>query len=239
MRRILIPLSIAGLLCMASGAIAAPANTCVFTLAMTSGIDVNNLDLKVNYLGTGGNVEGTPTQPECARALGGNVFAAFHDDEANSVLSVAMIRLSHFSAPTPLVACRISYDSIEPTPADFSVNVTNAGRDGGDDNVDPRPTITVTSVECPGELPNATTTTTLPETTTTLPGGDRCGFPVSAGEQPSASDALVVLKVAVGVAECALCICDVNDSNSVAAGDALAILRAAVGIETVLVCPPC
>lgn len=240
MRRFVLPLSLAALLGTASGAAGQPASTCVFLVSMTSGTDVNNLDLKVNYLGTGGNVEGTPTKPECTLALGGQSFAAFNDNDDTSVLSASIVRLNYFSAPTSVFGCRIFYDSIEPTPDDFLVTVFNAARDGGDNNVLPTPTVVVSLVECPGELPTGTTTTTLPETTTTtFPVGDRCGFPISNGDKPSASDALFVLKAAVGVAECPLCVCDVNDSGNVAAGDALTVLKAAVGAEAELNCPPC
>lgn len=240
MRRFVLPLALAGTLCAVPVAFAGAETTCVFTISMTSGIDINNLDFAVNYLATGGNVEGTPNRPECVRAVGGQTFASFHDRDDTSVLSVAFIRLSYFSAPTPLAACRIFYDTTEPTPQDFSINVTNAGRDGGDGNVSPKPTLVVSKVECPGEFPSLTTTTTFPETTTTtLPGDGRCGFPLSAGTTPTASDALFVLKAAVGGGNCELCECDVNDSGSVAAGDALTILKVAVGGEAELVCPAC
>jgi len=239
MRRSAILLSIAGLLCTASAASAAAANTCVFTLSMISGTDVNNLDLKVDYSRTGGNVQGTPTHPECSLALGGKTLASFGDNDASSVLSAAIIRLSYFSAPTALAGCRIFYDSLAPLPSDFTVTVTNASRDGEDAQVVPTAIVRVTSVECPGVLPDGTTTTTLPDTTTTLPGGDRCGFPTSDGEKPAASDALYVLQASVGTTPCELCVCDVNNSGNVATGDALIILRAAVGFGTEFNCPPC
>lgn len=232
MRRLVSICSLVALAFAPSGAAAAPANTCVFTVSMTSGTDVNNLDLVVDYLPTGGNVEGTPTRPECARALGGQSFASYHDDDDLSRLRASVIRLGYFSAPTALFACRIFYDSLEPAPADFSVTVAHAGRDGEDDNVVPKPTAHVTAVECPGELPDATTSTTLPTS-----GG--CGVPASGGSKPGASDALFVLKAAVGGAECDPCLCDVDGSGSVAAGDALAVLRAAVGGDVELNCPPC
>ncbi|MFN2428128.1 MAG: hypothetical protein ABR587_16970 [Candidatus Binatia bacterium] len=231
-------LSIAGILFATSVAVAGTESTCVFTISLTSGTDVNNLDYEVDYLATGGNVEGTPNRPECARAVGG-LFISHHDEDEESVLKGALVSLDYLSAPTPLVGCRIFYDTIEPTPEDFIIDVLNAGRDGGDNNVIPLPTLAVTDVECPGELPDVTTTTTLAPTTTTLPGAARCGFPLSDGEKPSASDALYILKAAVGGGDCPLCVCDVNDSGSLAAGDSLTVLRAAVGVDVPLTCPPC
>lgn len=221
-------------------AAAAQDPSCVFTVSMTSGSDVNNIDFVVGYNAADGFVGGSATKPECSLAIGGRSFAAYHDDEAQKKLSVALIRLDHFSAPVPLIGCRLHYDSLEPLPADFTVSVANAGRDGGDGNVVPLPVLVVSKVECPGELPEGTTTTTLPETTTTtlVASGD-CGFPSSNGTKPTATDALFALKAAVGVTSCDVCICDINDSGSVGASDALGILRAAVGVATSLDCPPC
>lgn len=231
-------LSIVALLCTATLAPAAPAQTCVFTLGMSSGVDVNSLDFQVKYLGADGFIGGTERFPECANALNGQAFAAFRDDDAAKQLTVSLVRLSYFSAPTNLVGCRFYYDDLVPAPGDFTTVVTNASRDAEDEQVTPKPVIVVTSIECPGVLP---TPTTLPPdtTTTTLAGNAGCGVPVSGGDKPTASDALRALKAAVGTASCPLCVCDVNSNGSVAAADALAILRAAVGVATPLVCPPC
>jgi hypothetical protein len=46
-----------------------------------------------------------------------------------------------------------------------------------------------------------------------------------------------MLHVAVGAKECALCICDVDDTGAVTASDALAVLTAAIGLPTTLTCP--
>jgi hypothetical protein len=55
----------------------------------------------------------------------------------------------------------------------------------------------------------------------------------------TASDALRVLRAAVGTVECDECVCDVDSSSSVTAGDALLVLRAAVGLDVTLDCPGC
>jgi YD repeat-containing protein len=52
----------------------------------------------------------------------------------------------------------------------------------------------------------------------------------------TATDALGVLRTAVGTGSCALSICDVDGSGSISATDALAVLRAAVGIGGPLGC---
>ncbi len=55
----------------------------------------------------------------------------------------------------------------------------------------------------------------------------------------TATDALLALKVAVGSATCALCVCDTNSSGAVTSQDALFILKFSVGQPVTLVCPAC
>ena len=55
----------------------------------------------------------------------------------------------------------------------------------------------------------------------------------------SATDALFILNVAVGIETGALCICDVDGSGSVSASDALADLLYAIGGPIELQCPAC
>ncbi len=55
----------------------------------------------------------------------------------------------------------------------------------------------------------------------------------------TATDALIVLRTAVGAAQCPLCVCDVNDSGGNTATDALIVLRFAVGQPVTLDCPSC
>jgi len=64
-----------------------------------------------------------------------------------------------------------------------------------------------------------------------------CGQPTSSGSKPTASDALTVLKAAVGQTTCALHICDVDNNSKITAPDALRVLRIAVGQNLTLNCP--
>jgi hypothetical protein len=66
-----------------------------------------------------------------------------------------------------------------------------------------------------------------------------CGQPFSDGATPAASDALFVLRAAVGIESCDACICDVDGSGVVSAVDALAVLAAAVGRPVTLDCHGC
>jgi hypothetical protein len=55
----------------------------------------------------------------------------------------------------------------------------------------------------------------------------------------TASDALFILKAAVGSACCDLCVCDANGSDDLTATDALLVLQWAVGQPVILSCPAC
>ena len=65
-----------------------------------------------------------------------------------------------------------------------------------------------------------------------------CGDPDDSGAV-TASDALFVLRSAVHLASCDLCLCDVDDGGSITASDALRLLRKAVGQTVSLACPAC
>jgi len=52
-------------------------------------------------------------------------------------------------------------------------------------------------------------------------------------------DALVVLQVVVGLAECELCRCDADGDGVISPADALAVIRAAIELPVTLDCPRC
>ncbi|MBI5505587.1 MAG: hypothetical protein HY899_12370 [Deltaproteobacteria bacterium] len=228
----------------AAPAMAQQDQSCVITLSLIDEVALSNLEFQLDYSDAGGQIEGSGRTAVCRHALGG-ALAAFNDEDANQRIRVGILRLKQFSGPAVLVGCRFSYDTSVPVAADFHVSVQVAARNGEDANVNPLPKVQVTDIECPGQLPSPTTTTTTvttstaPVTSTTLVVDGRCGFPVTDGEQPMASDALYTLRAAVGLAPCAKCVCDVDGSAKVAASDALAILRAAVGVGTPFACPDC
>jgi hypothetical protein len=76
-----------------------------------------------------------------------------------------------------------------------------------------------------------------------------CGDPVpltagasvsgASADAVTASDALFILRAAIALETCELCICDVDDSGGTSATDALATLRAAVGQSVSFTCPAC
>ncbi len=64
-----------------------------------------------------------------------------------------------------------------------------------------------------------------------------CGQPISNGAGPTATDALAVLKAAVGLIACDFSVCDVNNGcGNITALDALIVLRVAVGEDIALNC---
>ncbi len=66
-----------------------------------------------------------------------------------------------------------------------------------------------------------------------------CGDPDDSGAV-NATDALVVLRVAVGIEDCDLCVCNVDSVGTfTSASDALRVLNAAVGLPAPLTCPTC
>lgn len=72
-----------------------------------------------------------------------------------------------------------------------------------------------------------------------LAGQGDCAQPSTDGAEPKASDCVYVLKSAVGLLPCALCVCDVNGSTGLSAADALLCLKRAVGQAVTLKCPEC
>jgi hypothetical protein len=86
------------------------------------------------------------------------------------------------------------------------------------------PSSTRRATTAPPPPPTTMSSTTIPAPTSVI----------------TASDALVVLRAAVGAMGCELCVCDVDGSGRcITATDALARLRAAVGLDVVLSCPAC
>jgi cysteine-rich repeat protein len=61
-----------------------------------------------------------------------------------------------------------------------------------------------------------------------------CGQPVSAGDGPTATDALYALQASVGLSECLPCICDVTFDGNVTSADALRLLNQAIALVPVL-----
>jgi len=64
-----------------------------------------------------------------------------------------------------------------------------------------------------------------------------CADPAEAFGKVTATDALHVLRAAVGTAMCHVCVCDVDDSGAIVASDSLRTLQFAVNLPVDLNCP--
>jgi hypothetical protein len=142
--------------------------------------------------------------------------------------------------PYPLASCT-PRGAIDWELAQLTVELVEA-RDKDGDTLEPPPEVAVDSFECV-DVTSTTTTTTIPTsttvpdtTTTTLPPDGMCGDADDNGSI-AASDALLVLRAAVGSATCPAARCDTDSNSFVNASDALRILRAAVGLAEPLDCP--
>jgi hypothetical protein len=77
-----------------------------------------------------------------------------------------------------------------------------------------------------------------PPTASLAANGD-CGQPSSNGTLPTAGDAFTILRTAVGLQRCGLCVCDLDGGGLILASDALSALRAAVSFPIDLSCGVC
>lgn len=112
---------------------------------------------------------------------------------------------------------------------------------------------TVTTTTTTTTTVSTSTSSTMSTTSTTIAPMRPCGDPIALvapleGDAKAAelhartvvaSDALFVLKAAVGLVSCPLCTCDTDNSGKVTASDALRVLRKAVGQIVTLNCPAC
>ncbi|HYB98705.1 MAG TPA: dockerin type I domain-containing protein [Candidatus Limnocylindrales bacterium] len=88
----------------------------------------------------------------------------------------------------------------------------------------------------PATLTEGTSTTATSTTTTTETPAIVCGDANDDGDV-KASDALIVLRAAIGVGQCALARCDADGSGALTASDALRVLKKAVGTDIAMLCP--
>ena len=177
--------------------------------------------------------DGIPQQPTVAMTGDGRMVVAWHKrgvDGDDSGVRARRYRLAvGVGGTTTTTVAAVTTTSIPPTTI---VSVTTSS------TTTTSTTTTTTS----------TTTTTLGSVTSTTSGGGStstsllvpvgCGDAVTDGSV-TASDALAILRTAVGISFCLECRCDIDGSGTVTATDALTALRIAVGQPGQLLCPPC
>ncbi len=98
----------------------------------------------------------------------------------------------------------------------------------------PRPTTTTTTTTTPSQPTTTTTTTTIPGDPLRPVAG--CGD-FDSDKRLTMSDALGIVNAALGLADCALSVCDVNNDGGVSVLDVLGILQVLVYNKTSMSCP--
>jgi hypothetical protein len=218
------------------------------TFRLVDPVKLGALSFDVDYAALDGtfleNPFGQGQRAECVQTSAAQ-SAAFNAGTDTRVFRAAFISSRGFRGPVGLAHCRYSFEVAPPEPSDFAALVTDASTPQLC-QVLPRPTVVVSSVQCPADSATTTTitttttvTTTTSTTTTTLPPPE-CGDPIPQTGSLTATDVLFILRVAVGQFDCPLCVCDANGSGTITASDARRVLLAILDpIEFELNCPAC
>jgi hypothetical protein len=209
-----------------------------FVNEQTSPVALRLIDFGVSYAPPSLVFPGSGMDVECTNQED-TAVATFDDDDRGRLDAVF---LSDTGIPTLfelLAVCRVRSDQL---PGPGSITVVDLVEEdmAGQPVSIPVQILFPTPEDCV-TLPtttSSTSTTTTTTTTTTTPAGPSCGDPTGDG-QVTATDALLALNASVGLASCALCLCDVNDDGVVSATDSLMLLNVAVGQPLSLTCPPC
>jgi hypothetical protein len=208
----------------------AAAPSCDITFRIGASGSMRSASTFVIYQNAPGEFAGSSTSVDCDLGSGFAGMAADADQTRTLTLTANGVP-NAFTAPRDLATCRWIPTSRFPVPGDFDLS----GQLGSNASFQPMaPNITITTIECSGDISTTTTTTT---TTTTLP-AQLCGDFDDNGVIQS-SDALNVLKASVGQKDCVLCICDLDGNGVKSATDALVVLKTAVGVAITLKCPLC
>lgn len=226
----------------------ARAADCTITFSLDTNVTLAGMVVAVDYSAAGGSwpvidlIFGSSCEP-----LGDYVLIGTADDNSKTFSMVYQtMGPEQLDGPTDFARCSYTRAGSAPSASDFDVSTTQAYAAGGI-SVTPLPQTSISDISCEGGGPT-TTQSTLPSTTTstTLGSGGVCGDPVDptplVGGQAAlinATDALFLLRAAVGLESCERCVCDLDDSGGVNASDALALLLIAVGQPGNLDCPPC
>ena len=192
-----------------------PAGSYELTFQLDDPVTVGALSFTIGYSDAAGGFDGEGDAVECAvaDALLPPAIVAFNDLESSSTLTVGILNTSGLEGPGELVTC--SFTSANESV--LQITVTDASTPAG---VALSPAPTVSMVELSAGL---------------------CGD-VTGDSSISVTDALMILKTAVGISVDLSCastsaLCgDVNDDGSVSVTDALLVLKAAVGISVTLIC---
>ncbi len=206
-------------------------SSCRVYFELGSSPPLSAISYDTDYTAATGDILGSSISAGCS-PIDSNHDGSFHDDDVQKLLSSQITTTLSFAGPQEIAVCTYLPGPKQAVPTDFVVTPT-AAMDQFGGPVVPVPDVHVSRIWCPG------TTTTSTTTTTTIPPVASCGDPTGDG-RITATDALAVLKAAVGTFSCQLCVCDLDDNGSTTATDALRALKKAVGQPSItLSCPAC
>lgn len=143
---------------------------CSMIVGLDDAVSVAGLGVEVAYAPTGADLLGQGESANC-RTLAVGSLAAFNDQEALGVLAAGFLHPAGVQGPVALFECALEV-AVAPAPEDFLVVVSEA-LDEIITVIDPLPSVSVWSVDCPGgdgdSLPVETTSTssTTSSTSTT------------------------------------------------------------------------
>lgn len=212
---------------------------CVITFQQNTPVPARSVSVFVNYMGAAGAFPGELTDVEC-ELLSSDVGAT--SNGINQILAITAQGTPNTipAGSRVLAECNWIPTSRFPVKGDFDLTIQSAF-----DGSFPIPqmiasNITISNIDCEGDLGTTTTTTssTTTSSTTTTTLGPSCGD-IDGDGAVRAGDALTVLLAAVGLQVCDDCLCDLDGGGKVQASDALLGLRIAVGQGLVLNCPVC
>ncbi|HYC00984.1 MAG TPA: hypothetical protein VEC57_17755 [Candidatus Limnocylindrales bacterium] len=205
--------------------------SCELTFRIGTATPLFSASVFAIYQNAPGEFAGTGPNVGCT-LLNNTIGAAADADQTRTLTLTASGTPTPINGPKDFARCIWTPTSRFPVASDFNLS----GQSGFNTSFQPvNAQITISKIDCDGTI--ETTTTTTSSSTTTLP-APVCGDFNNDGTL-QASDALAVLRAAVGVLGCDLCVCDLDGNSSKTATDALIALRVAVGIVFNTHCPIC
>lgn len=213
----------------------AAAPSCQITFNIGTSTQLYAASVFALYTNAPGGFQGDANNVSCTW-LGGTLGNAGDSDQFKTLTLTMVGTPNPIKGPKDVVKCTWIPTSRFPLKSDFDLTA-QSGTNTSFQQVPAN--ITVTTIVCSGDLTTTTTTTTTTSstTTTTIP-AKACGDFDGSGKLQT-SDALAVLRAAVGQASCVLCLCDIDGGGTLGATDALLALKKAVGLTVTLKCPAC
>jgi hypothetical protein len=220
-------LAAASLLALPSSA-AAHSNACAVWYHLGTSTPLATLEVTTTYEGIPGSFPGAGNRVECWPLNNTSVF--FTDDDAEYSLHMSVTAsLQAIQGPKNFIFCEWLPTTRLPEVEEFDLSVQTA-TDMEGDPVDPD--VTISELDC--DWDGVITTTT----TTTIPAPVVCGDFNKDGDL-QVTDALGIMRTAVGNVSCLACVCDVDGNGVKSVIDALIALKLAVGVTVPTNCAPC